>query len=126
MKRLEPNLLLAVSTVIALILLVATGALFGAPGGALKYPVMAVICVVAFVIGNRMMAARMGRISPPMISLETPATAVWAGGFPIVVMLFAVIPLIWSGHDYGLLIIIASVMAGVTVESALKARRLGN
>ena len=123
MKRLEPNLLLAVSTVIALTLLIATGALFGAPGGVIKYPVIAVICVVAFVIGNGMMAQRTGRAAPPMINLDTPATAAWAGGFPVVVMLFAAIPLIWSGHDYGLLIIIASVMAGVTIESALKARR---
>ncbi|MGV3579597.1 hypothetical protein [Brevundimonas sp.] len=123
MKRLEPNLVLAASTVLALALLISTAALFGAPGGAVKYPIIALICVVAFVIGNGMMAARMGRVSPPMISLENPATALFAGGFPVVVMLFAVIPLIWSGHDYGLLIIIASVMAGVTVESALKARR---
>ena len=123
MKRLEPNLLLAVSTVIALVLLITTGAVYGASGGAVKYPIIALICVVAFVVGNGMMAARMGRVSPPMISLENPATAVFAGGFPIVVMLFAAIPLIWSGHDYGLLIIIASVMAGVTIESALKARR---
>lgn len=123
MKRFEPNFLLAVSTLIALILLITTAALFGAPGGAIKYPVIAVICVVAFVIGNGMMARRMGRVTPPMINLDTPATAAWAGGFPVVVMLFAAIPLIWSGHDYGLLIIIASIMAGVTVESALKARR---
>ena len=123
MKRFEPNFLLAVSTLIALILLIATAALFGAPGGAIKYPVIAVICVVAFVIGNGMVARRMGRVTPPMINLDTPATAAWAGGFPVVVMLFAAIPLIWSGYDYGLLIIIASVMAGVTVESALKARR---
>lgn len=123
MKRLEPNFLLAVSTLIALTLLIATGALFGAPGGAIKYPVIAVICVVAFVIGNGMMARRMGRVTPPMINLDTPATAAWAGGFPVVVMLFAAIPMIWSGHDYGLLVIIASVMAGVTIESALKVRR---
>lgn len=123
MKRLEPNFLLAVSTVIALSLLIMTGAVYGAAGGAIKYPIIAVICVVAFVIGNGMMAGRTGRVTPPMISLEAPATAVWAGLFPIVVMLFAAVPLIWSGHDYGLLIIIASVMAGVTVESALKARK---
>ena len=123
MKRLEPNFLLAVSTLIALTLLIATGALFGAAGGAIKYPVIAVICVVAFVIGNGMMARRLGRVTPPMINLDTPATAAWAGGFPVVVMLFAAIPMIWSGHDYGLLVIIASVMAGVTIESALTARR---
>ena len=121
MKRLEPNLLLAVSTVIALSLLIMTAAVYGAAGGAIKYPIIAVICVVAFVIGNGMMAGRTGRVTPPMISLEAPATAVWAGLFPLVVMLFAAVPLIWSGHDYGLLIIIASVMAGVTVESAIKA-----
>ncbi len=123
MKRLEPNLLLAISTVIALTLLIATGALFGAPGGAIKYPIIAVICVVAFVVGNGMMAGRTGRVTPPLISLDTPASAAWAGAFPMIVMAFAVVPLVWTGHDYGLLIIIASVVAGVTVESALKARR---
>ena len=92
MKRLEPNLLLAVSTVVTLCLLIMTSAVYSAPGGAIKYPIIALICVAAFVIGNGMMAARMGRITPPMISLETPATAVWAGGFPIMVMLFAAIP----------------------------------
>ena len=43
----------------------------------------------------------------------------------VLLVLFAVIPLIWSGHDYGLLIIIGSVMAGVTIESAIKASGRG-
>ncbi|WGM31076.1 hypothetical protein [Brevundimonas sp. NIBR11] len=123
MKRIEPNFLLAVSTVIALSLLIVTGAVFGEPGGAVKYPIIAVICVVAFVVGNGMMAGRTGRITPPLINLDTPATAAWAGAFPMIVMAFAAIPLLWTGHDYGLLVILASVIAGVTVESALKARR---
>jgi len=123
LKRIEPNLLLAVSTVIALTLLIVTGAVFGAAGGAIKYPIIAVICVVAFLIGNGMLAGRTGRVTPPLINLDTPATAAWAGAFPMIVMAFAVVPLVWTGHDYGLLIIIASVIAGVTVESALKARR---
>ena len=123
MKRLEPNLLLAVSTVIALILLIMTAAVFGQPGGAIKYPIIAAICVVAFVVGNSIVAGRTGRVTPPMINLDTPATAAWAGAFPMLVILFAGVPLIWSGQDYGLLIIIASVMAGLTVESAIKARK---
>lgn len=123
MKRLEPNFLLAVSTVIALTLLILTCVVFGAPGGAIKYPIIAVICVAAFVVGNGMMAGRTGRVTPPLIHLDTPATAAWAGAFPMIVIAFAGIPLIWSGHDYGLLVIIASVIAGVTVESAWKARR---
>ena len=124
MKRLEPNLLLAISTVIALSLLIVTAAVFGAAGGAIKYPIIAVICVVAFVVGNGMMAGRTGRVTPPLINLDTPATAAWAGAFPMIVMAFAVVPIVWTGHDYGLLIIIASVIAGITVESALKARRV--
>ena len=123
MKRLEPNLLLAISTLIALTLLITTSVVFGEPGGAVKYPIIAVICVVAFVVGNSFMAGRTGRVTPPMINLDTPATAAWAGAFPMLVILFAGVPLIWSGNDYGLLVIIASVMAGVTVESAIKARR---
>jgi hypothetical protein len=62
---------------------------------------------------------------PPLISLETPQTAVWAGILPLLLMAFAAIPVFWPGHDYGLLIIIGSVMSGVAVESAIKARKAG-
>jgi hypothetical protein len=48
--------------------------------------------------------------------------AAWASLFPMVVILCAAIPVFWPGPDYGLLIIIAAVWFGVTVESALKAR----
>lgn len=123
MNRLEPNLLLAVSTGIALILLVVTAGAFGQPGAAVKYPIIALVCVIAFVFGNALLARRMNRITPPMIHPETPATAAWAGIFPVVVMAFAAVPVFWTGHDYGLLVIIGAVMFGVTVESAVKARR---
>jgi hypothetical protein len=43
----------------------------------------------------------------------------------MVVILCAAIPVFWPGPDYGLLIIIAAVWFGVTVESAIKARRGG-
>jgi len=121
--RLEPNLLLSISTGIALVLLIMTAALFGEAGGAVKYPIIAAVCVIAFVIGNGLLGRRMGRVTPPMIHLEAPTTAAWASIFPLLVILFAGIPLIWSGHDYGLLIIIAAVIFGLTVESALKAHK---
>ena len=123
MNRFEPNLLLAVSTGVALLLLIATAALFGAPGGAIKYPIIALVCVVAFVVGNSIMARRLNRVTPPMINADTPTTATWAAVFPTLLIAFAAIPLFWSGHDYGLLVIIGAVMTGVTIESALKARR---
>lgn len=48
-----------------------------------------------------------------------------AGLFPMLLILAAGIPILWPGHDYGLLIIIAAVWFGVTAESAVKARRAG-
>lgn len=125
MKSLEPNLLLAVTTTVALILLIMTAAVFGEAGQAAKYVILAVVCVPALVFFNSLLAKRTGRVSPAIISRQAPATAVWAAIVPGLVMLAALIPVIFGGHDYGLLIIIGAVLTGVTVESAIKANRGG-
>lgn len=122
MKRLEPNLLLATTCIVTLILLLLTASVFGEPGGALKYPLMAAICIIAFIIGNALVQRQTRRITPPMIAFDNPRSAAWAGLFPMVLMIFAGVPVFWTGHDYGLLIIIGSVMTALTIESALKAR----
>lgn len=123
MKRIEPNLLLAVATAIPLILLIATATLFGTPGQLVKYLAIAIIVPSAFVPLNGMMARRMGMQRPPMIHPEAASTAVWASLFPALIILAAGVPLVFPGHDYGLLIIIAAVFFGGTVESAVKAAR---
>jgi len=123
LKRIEPNLLLAVATAIPLILLIATATLFGEPGQLLKYVVVAVIVPVAFVPMNAIMRAKMGWVRPPMIHPQAASTAVWASLFPALIILAAGIPLVFPGHDYGLLIIIAAVFFAGTVESAIKAAR---
>ncbi|HEX8471634.1 MAG TPA: hypothetical protein VF633_11010 [Brevundimonas sp.] len=125
MKRLEPNFLLAVSTGVALALLILTAVVFGQPGGEIKYPLMAAICVIAYVIGNTLMQRWMKRVTPPMVHVGMPATAALSSIFPLVVILFAAVPVFWSGRDYGLFIIIAAVMTGATIESAMKARNPG-
>lgn len=125
MKRIEPNLLLALTCLLTLALLILTGSVFGVPGGAIKYPLMAAICIIAFVIGNSLLQRRTKRVTPPMISLDNPRTAAWAGLFPMVLMILAGIPVFWTGHDYGLMVIIGSVMTGLTIESAIKARKAG-
>ena len=125
MKRIEPNLLLALATAVPLALLVATASLFGEPGNTLKYVLMAVLCSVLFVVLNGMLAKRMGTQRPPMIHPEAASTAVWASLFPLLLILAAAIPVFFPGFDYGLLIVIGSIWFGVTVESALKARRAG-
>jgi hypothetical protein len=123
LSRLEPNLLLAIATAIPLALLVMTAGAFGEPGQALKYALLAVTCSIGFVFLNGLMRRRTGRERQPMIRLETPGTAVWAGLFPLFLIFASAIPVFWPGHDYGLLVIIAAVLFGVTVESAMAARR---
>lgn len=123
MKRIEPNLLLAVATAIPLILLIATATLFGAPGQLVKYVMIALIVPLAFVPMNAVMRAKMGWVRPPMIHPEAASTAVWASLFPALIILAAGVPLVFPGHDYGLLVIIAAIFFALTVESAIKAAR---
>lgn len=124
MNRLEPNALLALSTGLALILLIMTASLFGEPGNTVKYVISAVICAAAFVLLNERMARAMKRpVAQPLIHVSTPGTAVWAGLFPLIVIAMACAPVFFAGHDYGLLVIIASVIFGLTVDSAVRARR---
>jgi hypothetical protein len=124
LNRIEPNILLAVSTGVALVLLVMTAALFGEPGNTAKYVISAVVCSVLFVALNGWMARVMNRPEPrAMINTATPSTAVWAGLFPLLVIAAAVAPVFLPGHDYGLLIIVAAVWFGVTVDSAIRANR---
>ncbi len=123
MNRLEPNLLLAVTTGFALLLVVITATVYGPPIGLLRNPLLAVICAGGFVLLNPILM-RMLRMPmrPPMIQPDNRGTAVWATLFPMLVILSAAIPVFRPGPDYGLLVIIAAVWFGATVESALKAR----
>jgi hypothetical protein len=127
LKRLEPNLLLAISTGFGLVLVLMTTILFGPPQALLRNPLMAIICAGGFVLLNPQLMKMMRQPPrPPMIHRDSPATVVWAGLFPMVVILLAAIPVFWAGHDYGLVVIIASVIFGLTVESAIKAAREPN
>ncbi len=124
MKRLEPNLLLAVTTGFALVLVTLTASVYGA-GAPLRNGLLAVICSGGFVLLNPiLMRTLKSPVRPPMIHHDSPGTAAWAGLFPMVVILCAAVPVFLPGPDYGLLIIIAAVWFGVTVESALKARKI--
>ncbi|GAA0623028.1 hypothetical protein GCM10009422_18800 [Brevundimonas kwangchunensis] len=125
MKRLEPNLLLAISTAFAVGLVLVTTSLYGPDGSGLRNILMVVICAGAFVLLNPMLQRMMKMPKrPPMISADNPSTIVWAGLFPLLVILSAAVPVFWPGNDYGLLVIIVSIWFGVTLESALKARGL--
>jgi hypothetical protein len=124
LKRIEPNLLLALSTGLALLLVLMTTVVYGPPIGLIRNPLLAVICAGGFVLLNPRML-RMMRITPrpPLIYPGSASTVVWAAIFPLLVIAAASVPVFWPGHDYGLLVIIASVWFGATLESAIKASR---
>jgi hypothetical protein len=124
LKRIEPNLLLALSTGLALLLVLMTTIVYGPPIGLIRNPLLAVICAGGFVLLNPILL-RMMKFGPrpPMIDRASPGTAVWAALFPLAVMFAAAVPIVWPGRDYGLLVIIAAVWFGVTAESAIKASR---
>lgn len=124
MKRIEPNLLLALTTGLALALLT-TSAIFAGPAdAAAKYIGVAVMAPVAFVLLNGLWSKRTRALHPPLIHAEAPRSMMlWASLFPLSIMLAAAAPLFWPGRDLGLLVIIAAIWFGVTVESAIKARK---
>ena len=123
MKRLEPNLLLAITTGFALVLVTLTASVYGA-GAPLRNLLLAVTCSGGFVLLNPMLMRPMkSPARPALIHPDSRGVTTWASLFPMVVILCAAVPVFWPGPDYGLLIIIAAVWFGVTVESALKARR---
>lgn len=126
MKRFEPNLLLAVSAGLSLLLVLITTSLTEPSTTQLRNVLMAVICAGGFVLLNPILL-RMMKITPrpPMIHPDSPGTVVWAALFPAIIAVMAVLPVLFPGPDYGLAVIVASVIFAVTVESAIKARRAG-
>jgi hypothetical protein len=126
LKRLEANLLLAVSAGLTLLLIVISATAYGPPIGTVRNPLLAVLCTLGFLLLNPMLRKRMGQPpQPPMINPRTPGTAVWAGLFPLIMTGLAAVPVFWPGPDYALLVIIGAVMFAVTLQSALTARREG-
>lgn len=124
MNRLEPNLLLAVSTAFALILVVMTASLASPAVPLLRNALLAVISAGGYVLLNPVLQ-RMMKLPerPPMINPEATNTVAWSALYPLAVLLAAGIPLVWPGADYGLLVIIASIWFGSTAESAIRASR---
>lgn len=124
MSRIEPNLLLALATGLALALLVASMSVFGAPSLWPKYVGAAVLCPIAFVLLNPLFSKKTRDAHPPLIHGAVRGAGVWAAMFPMSIMLVAIAPMIWPGKDLGLLIVISAIWFGVTIESAIKARKL--
>ncbi|MFC0632728.1 hypothetical protein [Brevundimonas balnearis] len=123
MSRLEPNQLLALSTGFALIVLVLSAVANGPEGTVLRYPILAVVCSLGYVVLNGLWSRRMKLNRPPMIHPDAPGTAVWASLFPMLLLFGSIIPVLFPDRDLGLLVIVAAIWFGLTMESAFKAAR---
>lgn len=124
MKRLDANQLLALSTGLALIVLVLAAAVNAPEGRALRYPILGIVCPLAYVVLNAFWAKRTGVQRPPMIHPDNPGTAIWSSLFPLAILISAAVPFLFPGVDFGLLVIIGAIFFGVTMESAIKAARM--
>ena len=125
MKRVDPNLLLAVATCLALGLLVMTTSVFEPADPAWRYVLTAVVVIVAYIALQPISQKMLKTHQPPMIIRDAPQTAVWAAIFPGLIILLAALPLLFPGVSFGLAVVIASVFAGATIRSAMKSRAEG-
>lgn len=122
MKAIGPNRLLAITTGTAYALQVLTTSVYGRTDQTLKYVLLALLVPALFVLMNGWLLKRMGRAPLPLVHPDAPGTVMWALVFPLLTLIGAAIPVFVSGHDYGILIVIAGVWFGLTVQSALAAR----
>lgn len=123
MRSAEPNLLLAITTGTAYALQVLTTSVYGRTDQTLKYVLLALLVPSLFVIMNRWLLKRQNRSPLPLVHRDAPGTAIWALIFPLLTLIGAVIPVFVPGYDYGILIVIVGVWFGLTVQSALAARK---
>jgi hypothetical protein len=121
--KLDANALLAVTSVVALALIVMTSIAFGPEGVAPKYVGAALMSVLGFLFLNRLYMISRKRKPRALIQPDAPVTIILAMVFPMAMVLSAALPLIAPNGDYGLMIIMAGVFTGLAIQSAAAARR---
>jgi hypothetical protein len=117
-KAHELNVTLAWVTGLALALLVASTTLFGPPQMRWVELVLAPAIVALYLLTKRYLFKMPDR--PPLIQADSPITLIMAAAVPLIIVLVACSAALWPGHDYSIGVIAASVVFGVTLESALK------
>ena len=120
--KLDANVLLAVTTVLALTLIVLTACTFGPAEATPKYIGAALMSVLGFLFLNRLLLISRKRKPRPLIQPDQPATLIMAMVFPFAMVLSAGLPVIAPDGDYGIMIIMAGVFTGLSIQSAAAAR----
>ncbi|MFN4286970.1 MAG: hypothetical protein ACK4E3_00545 [Brevundimonas sp.] len=119
MKRLDANVLLAVTTLSSFILLIMTATVFAPSEPWWRYGLMGLITVLAYSLMSPMLERLMKREAQPLVSPEAPSSLAWSAIYPGVILLAALAPIVWTGIDYGLVLIVAGVWFGTTLRSAM-------
>ncbi|ADL01219.1 hypothetical protein [Brevundimonas subvibrioides] len=117
--KVEPNLLLAVATGTALTLLVLTAGTFGRPDYLFRYSVIAIGFSACYVALNTLIESRAVAPPAPMVSRDVRSLP-WAAFIPAFMLLAAAVPVILPGRDFALLVIVCTVLFGLTVRSAMR------
>jgi hypothetical protein len=120
--RVEPNRVLAFSTGLALTLLVLTAGVFGRPDFQIRYALIAIGFSACYVALNSWIERKAAAPPAPLIP-DRVIGLPFAVVIPLVILIFAAVPVFLPGRDFALLVIIATVFFGLTVRSAMRVRR---
>ncbi len=112
------NLLLAAVSLLALFLVTLSAISTASPERAPVYLACALFSALGFMLLNGLWMHSRRRKPKPLIDRAAPMTLVMAMIFPLTIILSAVLPLIGPGGDYGLMLIMAGVWTGLTLQSA--------
>ncbi|MEH6665798.1 MAG: hypothetical protein V7678_13170 [Brevundimonas sp.] len=123
MKRIDPNALLAVSTLLALAMLVMSATIFGPADPPWRYVATAAVVTVAFLALQPFVPRFMKMKKGPLITRDAPGTVLWAAVYPGLIMLAAVLPPLFPGVSFGLAVVVGGVILGSTIESAILSLR---
>ncbi|MBI2261647.1 MAG: hypothetical protein HYU62_08275 [Caulobacterales bacterium] len=113
-----PNVLLAVTSVLALFLVALSAISTATADRAPVYLACALFSALGFIVLNGLWMHSRKRKPKPLIDRTAPATLIMAMVFPLVIILSAALPLIAPNGDYGLMLIMAGVWTGLTLQSA--------
>ena len=123
MKRIDVNVLLAITTLFALALLVMSATVFGPADPPWRYVATAAVVTVAFLAIQPFAPRFMKMKKGPLVTREAPSSAVWAAIYPGLIILAAALPPLFPGVSFGLAVVVAGVFFGSTVESAIMSLR---
>ncbi|GAD57911.1 hypothetical protein IWC96_11365 [Brevundimonas sp. BAL450] len=123
MKRIDPNVLLAITTLFAVALLVMSATIFGPADPPWRYVATAAVVTVVFLVLQPFVPRFMKMKKGPLVIAEAPSSAVWAAIYPGLIILAAALPPLFPGVSFGLAVVIAAVFLGSTIESAIMSLR---